>query len=136
MDKQKYYVSYRGYVYLTTEIEAENAEEAEQIQQSMPYQPTRDMELTLHSTDFDFELDYDNLGTGLYHTEKVPKKIERLVCEAAYRQSEVREAATKQRQREVITKQIDDANAQLLVATKSVTDTISKLKNQLDELSK
>jgi hypothetical protein len=48
---------------------------------------------------------------------------------AAYAQTETREAATKQRQKDQLDKQIADANAQLLVATKSVTDTIKKLQH-------
>ena len=133
-----YYIGYRGIITLHTQVQAESEDAAVELMRDMPSQPTADMDLKLHYSDFDFELD-DYIATesdAKYWTYPPSKALSKQIIKTAHNQAQLRLDARKQRQIESVTKSIADAQAQLLTATKGITDQIDKLNTELWELKK
>jgi hypothetical protein len=133
-----FYVGYRGYVRFLTPIQALSEEDAFNLINSgdIPDTPIKGQELILASADFDLELDYDHVDSKIDWRSEVPKPLEKQMIKAAIAQTDIRAEKQKQANINHIQAQIDNANQQLLTATKSVTDTIEKLTAQLTELTK
>lgn len=133
MEKEKYYVCYSGSVYLYTEIEAENEDEAYDISKTMPAEPTRDMKLVILSADLNLELDCEYIPkVAECKHSAVNETLKSSLIEAAYTQGETRAAIQKEAKVAQLTKQIESANEQLVIATQGIADQISALKAQLE----
>lgn len=138
MEKQLFHIGYRGCTTLYYAIEAESEDQIYDMINNgeIPREPQAHMNLFMGSADMDFEMDEDYVHTGPLNNQDVPNKLNKAVVLAAINQSSIRAEASKQHAILNIQAQIDNANKQLLTATKSVTDTIDKLTEQLAELTK
>ena len=133
--KETYYVSYRGYIHLNVPIEAANEDEAYKIAQTMPNTPTKGQEFIITTSDMDFEIEYDYFARASEITKhNVPAKFETAILTAALTQPEARNERNKQLKIAQLTSQIESAQAQLLTATKGITDQIEKLSVELEQL--
>ena len=135
-DLNTYYVEYRGYVNLYTPILASSIEEARVLADDLPNEPSSTLDLQLLHSDFDFYIDEDRYVMSKPSVSvSVPKKLAKAVVNAAKTQAETREINSNRLKAEQLTKQITEAKAQLLTATKGITDQIEKLQQQLDDIN-
>lgn len=130
-----YFATYRGYVNLYVPFQAESQEAAEDIlRNDLPRTPAKDQDFLMATSDFDFELDDYMVEESEVTFTKVPTPLSKAVIKSAVTQSEIRAEQQKQFQIDKLSKQIEDAQAQLLTATKGITDQIDSLNKQLAEL--
>lgn len=116
-------------------FQAESQADAEDIvRNDFPGTPTKDQNLLMATSDFDFELDDYTVDESQITFTKVPTPLSKAVIKSAVTQSEIRAEQQKQFQINKLSKQIEDAQAQLLTATKGITDQIDSLNKQLAEL--
>lgn len=131
-ESQTYYACYRGYVYLYQPFQAANADEATDFQSNLPCHPDPNAELIMSYNGFDFEPDecyepQDDLDI----INPPSKALANQVIKSAHNQGKEAAARFKMNKINQLQTKIDNANKQLLIATKGITEQIASLTDQL-----